>query len=130
MNKTQLVFRHEFLTTLKRKGFIIMTFIVPLIALLAIGAYQVISGTVKPSEEITNIGYVDNLGGFDQYTSQGLIRLVPFSSPDEANKGLDSKDIKEYFVISSDYINTGLINFYTLKKQLSPPPATLAAIKN
>ncbi|OGN99891.1 MAG: hypothetical protein A2Y90_03610 [Chloroflexi bacterium RBG_13_52_12] len=130
MNKTQLVFRHEFLTTLKRKGFIIMTFIVPLIALLAIGAYQVISGTVKPSEEITNIGYVDNLGGFDQYTSQGLIRLVPFSSPDEANKGLDSKDIKEYFVISSDYINTGLINFYTLEKQLSPPPATLAAIKN
>ena len=129
MNKTLLIFRHEFRTMLTRKGFIIMTFIVPLIALLGIGAYQVISGAVKPSEEITSIGYVDNLGGFDQYTSQGNIRLVPFDSSDEANKGLASKDIKEYFIISADYINTGLINFYTLEKQLMPPPATLSAIK-
>jgi ABC-2 type transport system permease protein len=130
MNKTLLIFNHEFRTTLRRTAFIIMTFIVPLIALLGIGAYHVISGAVKPSEEITGIGYVDNLGGFDQYTSQGNIRLVPFNSSDEASKGLVTKDIKGYFVISPDYLNTGLINFYTLEKQLVPPPATLSAIKD
>ena len=45
MNKTSLVFRHEFLHTIKRKGFIIMTLAVPVLALLAIGAFQLISTT-------------------------------------------------------------------------------------
>ena len=107
-----------------------MTFIVPLVALLGIGAYQIISGAIKPSTEITSIGYVDNVGGFNQYTSQDKIKLVPYDSTDGANKALSGKDIKGYFVISPDYLNTGLINFYTLEKQLTPPPETLSAIKN
>jgi ABC-2 type transport system permease protein len=130
MNKTLLIFRHEFRVTIKRTAFIIMTFIVPLIALLAIGAYHVISGAIKPSTEITNIGYIDNLGGFDQYTSQDKIKLVLYDSTDGINKALGSKDIKGYFVISPDYLNNGLINYFTLEKQLAPPPDTLSAIKN
>jgi ABC-2 type transport system permease protein len=130
MNKTTLIFRHEFLNTLKRLAFIIMTFIVPLVALLGIGAYQIISGAIKPSTEITSIGYVDNVGGFNQYTSQDKIKLVPYDSTEGANKALSGKDIKGYFVISPDYLNTGLINFYTLEKQLTPPPETLSAIKD
>jgi ABC-2 type transport system permease protein len=130
MNKTLLIFKHEFLLTLTRIGFIVMTFIVPLIALLGIGAYQIISGAIKPSEKITDIGYVDNVGEFNQYTRQGNIQLVLFDAVDEAKQALASKDIKGYFVISPDYLNTGLINFYTLEKQLIPPPTTLSAIKN
>jgi ABC-2 type transport system permease protein len=129
MNKTLLIFRHEFRTTLTRKAFIIMTFIVPLVALLAIGAYQVISKAVKPSVEITNIGYIDTVGGFDHYTSQNKFALVPYSSTDEANKALGVKDIKGYFVISPDYLAAGVINYFTLEKQLEPPVDTLAAIK-
>ena len=130
MNKTLLIFNHEFRTTLKRTAFIVKTFIVPLIALLAIGAYHVISGAVKPSEEIIRVGYIDNVGGFSQYTSQGKINLVPYDSTDGANQALSGKDIKGYFVISPDYLNTGLINFYTLEKQLTPPPETLSAFKS
>jgi len=129
VNKTQLIFRHEFRTMLARKGFIIITFIVPLIALLGIVAYQAISGAVKPSEEITSIGYIDNVGGFDQYTSQEKIELVPFSYADGANKALSGKDIKGYFIISPDYLNTGLISFYTLEKQLEPPADIISAMK-
>jgi ABC-2 type transport system permease protein len=131
MNKTLLIFRHEFIHTIRRTGFIIMTFIVPLIALLAIGVTQVISGAVKPpvAEEV-KIGYVDNLGGFDQYTRQGNIILVSFATLDDANKALVNSDIQEYFVIPSDYASTGVINRYTLEKQLAAPPATTTAIKN
>lgn len=129
MNKTLLIFNHEFRTTLKRTAFIIMTFIVPLVALLGIGAYQVISGAIKPSTEITTIGYIDHLGGFDQYTSQNKIKMLPYTSPDEANKALGSKDIKGYFIISPDYLNTGLVSYYTLEKQLEPPVDTISAIK-
>jgi ABC-2 type transport system permease protein len=131
MNKTLLIFRHEFLYTIRRTGFIIMTLIVPLIALLAIGVYQVVSGIVKPSaaEEI-KIGYVDKWGGFDQYTRQGNLILVRFDTSDDANKAMVNKDIKEYFVITPDYASTGVMNRYTLEKQLTAPPATIAAIKN
>jgi ABC-2 type transport system permease protein len=131
MNKTLLIFRHEFLSTIKRTGFIIMTFIVPLIALLAIGVTQIISGIMKPSVvEEEKIGYVDKWGGFDRYTSHGNITLVRFDTPDDAIKALVKKDIKEYFVISSDYASTGVINRYTLEKQLIAPPDTMTAIKN
>ncbi len=78
MNKTLLIFRHEFLYTIRRTGFIIMTLIVPLIALLAIGVSQIISGVAKPSAEEIKIGYVDKWGGFDQYTRQGNLTLVSF----------------------------------------------------
>jgi len=131
MNKTLLIFRHEFLQTIKRKGFIIMTLIVPLGALLAIGVYQLVSGIAEPPvEEVTTIGYVDEAGGFDQYTTHGNIELVRFNTPDEATTALINGDIKEYFVIPSDYISTGLINRYTLEKQLGTPSATATVIKN
>ncbi len=130
MNKTLLIFRHEFLHTIKRKGFIIMTLIVPLVALLAIGVLQLVSGIAEPTVEITTIGYVDESGGFQQYTSQGNITLVCFDTSDDATKALVKGDIKEYFVIPSDYVSIGVISRYTLEKQLTAPPATTTAIKN
>jgi ABC-2 type transport system permease protein len=130
MNKTLLIFRHEFFGTIKRVGFIIMTFIVPLLALLGIGAYHIISGAIKPSAEITQIGYVDTVGGFSQATSQGKIELQPLESVDIANQKLASQDIKGYIVISPDYLDTGMMNYYTLEKQLIPPDNIVAAIKN
>jgi len=130
MNKTLLIFRHEFLHTIKRKGFIIMTLIVPLLALLAIGVFQLISGIAKPTVEITTIGYVDESGGFQQYTSQGNITLVCFDTSDDATKALVKGDIKEYFVIPSDYVSIGVISRYTLEKQLDAPGDITAAIKN
>ena len=131
MNKTLLILRHEFLHTIKRRGFIIMTLIVPLIAILAIGVSQLISGIAKPLvPEVTTIGYVDESGGFQQYTKQGNITLVRFDTADEATKALVNGDIEEYFVIPPDYISTGVINRYTLEKQLEAPTDIAAAIKS
>jgi ABC-2 type transport system permease protein len=131
MDKTLLIFRHEFLCTIKRTGFIIMTIIVPLVALLAIGVFQLISGIAEPPvQEVTTIGYVDKSGGFDQYTNQGKITLIRFDTPDEATEALVEGDIKEYFVIPSDYVSIGVISRYTLEKQLVAPTATTTAIKN
>jgi ABC-2 type transport system permease protein len=130
MNKTLLILRHEFGHTVKRRGFIIMTLIVPLIALLLIGVFQLISGVAGPTTEPTNIGYVDELGGFQQYTVQGNITLVRFDTPGGATDALVSGDIGEYFIIPPDYISTGLIDRYTLEKQLAASPTVTAAISN
>ncbi len=131
MNKTFLIFKHEFLNTVNRKGFIIMTLVVPLVALLAIGIYHVASGISKPPPtETEKIGYVDQLGGFDQDTSQGNITLVRYDTADEVNQALVAADIKEYFIIPPDYITSGLIDRYTMQKELYPPPELMTAIND
>jgi ABC-2 type transport system permease protein len=107
-----------------------MTLIVPLVALLAIGVLQLVSGIAKPTVEITTIGYVDESGGFQQYTSQGNIKMVRFNTLSEATQALIQKDIKEYFVIPPDYVSIGVISRYTMQKELMAPPATTTAIKN
>lgn len=131
MNKTLLIFRHEFLHTIKRKGFIIMTLIVPVLAFLAIGVFLLVSKTGQPPEiEVTNIGYVDEVGGFAEYTALGNMELIRFDTTDEATAALINRDVSEYFVIPADYMSTGVINRYTLEKQLETPPSITAVIKN
>jgi len=130
MNKTLLIFRHEFLHAIKRKGFIILTLIVPVLALIGIGVFQLVSTDEPPLVEPVTIGYVDEVGGFDQYTTQGYIELVCFDTPSDATAALINVDVAEYFVIPSDYLSTGVINRYTLERQLETPPAIATGIKN
>jgi len=131
VNKTLLIFRHEFLNTIKKKGFIIMTLIVPVLALIGIGVFHlVLTVSGPPVVEITTIGYVDEAGGFDQYTTQGYIELVPFDTQDDATAALINDDVAEYFVIPADYMATGVINRYTLARELETPPHVATAIKD
>jgi len=130
MNKTLLIFRHEFRHTVKRTGFIVLTLVPPLLALLGIGVFHIVSGITRPPAEVTKIGYVDEVGGFDQFTTQGNITLVPFDTTEAATEALVVEDIKEYFVIPSDFISTGIIRRYTTQRELRPPPATAAAIRD
>jgi ABC-2 type transport system permease protein len=130
MNKTLLIFRHEFLHMIKRKAFIILTLIVPVLALIGIGVFQLVSTDEPPIVETVTIGYVDEAGGFDQYTTQGYIELFRFDTPGDATAALINGDVAEYFVIPSDYLSTGAINRYTLERQLETPPAIAAGIKN
>jgi ABC-2 type transport system permease protein len=130
MNKTLLIFRHEFLTTIKRKGFIVMTLALPVIALLAVGISYILSETAKPPVmETTTIGFVDEEGGFNQFRTQRNINLIPFDTRDAATQALTRGDIKEYFVISREYSSSGAIDRYTLEKQLAAPGDVVAAIK-
>jgi ABC-2 type transport system permease protein len=126
-----LIFRHEFFRTIKRVGFLIMTFIVPALALLGIGIFHLVTEIVTPSEiEEETIGYVDQVGGFDAYTAQGIIHFVRYETQEIATGALLDKTLAEYFVIPPDYLSTGLIDRYTLEKQVETPPSKAAAIRN
>ena len=84
----------------------------------------------EPSiQEITTIGYVDEVGVFDDQTDQGLIKLVPFASREDATQAMVRRDVAEYIIIPSDYLSTGTIQRYTLEKELNTPPVTAAMIK-
>ena len=75
----------------------------------------------RPPAEITKIGYVDESGGFGQFTTQGSIQFVLFDSAEAATQALVNKDIKEYFVIPADYSSTGVINRFTTQREVTPP---------
>ena len=47
MNKTFLIFKHEVFKQSKRTGFIILTLALPVLALLAIGIFQVYQGLLS-----------------------------------------------------------------------------------
>jgi ABC-2 type transport system permease protein len=116
---------------IKRLGYIIMTLIIPMGVLIAIGVFQLISVSERPQEiEMRTIGYVDEAGGFGRYIIQDAIELVRFDSQDDATAALVSNEISEYFVIPEDYRATGVIKRFTLEKEVETPTAISSAIRN
>jgi len=133
MNKTILILKHEFGQTIKRKSFIIMTLAFPLIVLLIIGIYQIVQGIDTPpalDEEVT-IGYIDEVGGFDDYINQsGGITFVVYQTEEKATGALLAEDISEYFIIPLDYVSEGVVTRYTLEKEVEPPDEIQWAMKS
>jgi ABC-2 type transport system permease protein len=130
MNKTLLVLQHEFRNTLKRRAFILLTLAFPLLGLLGIGIYQIVTSTEQPPAETIEIGYVDDVGTFNYYTEQYLVDLLPYENTDQATEALLDGDIEEYFVIPSDYIESGVISRFTLETEIEPPGNTVASIRD
>jgi ABC-2 type transport system permease protein len=125
------MFKHEFLQAIKGIGYIILTLIVPLLVILAIGSYKLVTTLIEPSvEDVTIIGYVDEVGIFSDQTDQGLIRLVPYATSEDATRALVNKEISEYIVIPANYTSAGTIQRFTLAKELVPPPVTTYVIKS
>jgi ABC-2 type transport system permease protein len=120
MNKISTIFKHEFLVTVKRKSFIIMTIAFPLLGILGIGAYQIIQGTggAPPVVETIDVGYVDNTGLFSNYTEYENVALI--AQPDEttAFNAMTDSEIQQYFVIPDDYLSGGVIVMYSLEREL------------
>ena len=128
MNKTLLILRHEFVTLVKRKGFVIMTLVFPLIGFAAIGIYMIVQGIDTGARDLPIIGYVDEIGGFSEYTMQGDLAFIPFNSQDEATDALLAEEIDEYFVIPAGYLEQGIVGRYVLEKELEVPNETRSAM--
>jgi len=127
--RTGQILRHEFLHTIKKKGFIILTLAIPALVLLGIGIIKVASSVASPPATVTQIGYVDHIGGFDPLYEVARIELIRMESADAATRALIEGEIDEYFVIPADYVATGTVARYTLGKELAPPPSVASAIE-
>ncbi|MFC1926795.1 ABC transporter permease [Chloroflexota bacterium] len=129
MSKTLTVLKHEFLTTLKRKSFILITIAFPLLALLGYGIYTGVQHWYNPGvAEEENIGCVDYTGTFDEYTSQFGATIVLYPGEEEAREALFAEGIGEYFVIPQDYLYTGSIIRYTTEREMELPTETINRI--
>jgi ABC-2 type transport system permease protein len=131
MNKTLLVLKHEFRKIVRSKTFIILTLALPLLVILGFGIYKGVQEWYHPgAPEEVKIGYVDEVGTFDEYTNQGDVLFVLYQSEDAAKQALLDKGVKEYFVISPDYLSTGLITRYTQAREAQPSEKTREQISD
>ena len=131
MNKTLLILKHEFRKIVRSKTFIILTLALPLLVILGFGIYKGVQEWYHPgAPEEVKIGYVDEIGTFDEYTNQGDVLFVLYQSEDAAKQALLTKEIKEYFVISPDYLSTGLITRYTQAREAQPSEKTRGQISD
>jgi ABC-2 type transport system permease protein len=125
VKKTLTILRHEFKQTLKRKAFIIMTVALPLVLILGYGIYQAVQHWYEPGEpQEVKIGYVDETGMFDEYTTQQDIIFILYPGEEKARDALLAGEIEEYFIIPADYISSGYIVRYTTKSEFEVPDST------
>lgn len=125
MNRFLLIFKHEFMRKIKSASFIILTLSVPVLALLGIGIFNLTKSLLEePEEVVTAIGYVDEVGTFEDHTDMEVTEILPFASREDANQSLARGEIAEYFVIPEDYLSMRVIQRYTLKNEASTPALT------
>ncbi len=131
MNKMLVILGREFRGTLFRKGFLITTLALPILGLLAILIFQVVSAVDRPEKaQIQKIGYIDRAGIASGNLIQGQIELAAYENANVATSDLVSGIVREYFVIPENYLETGEITRYSLKTDLETPADSLKAMRD
>jgi len=123
MKKTGIIARHEFITTIRRISYILLTLSFPVLGLLGMLIYMGVAnwGGEGALPEELKIGYVDNTGIFNDYTSPDGAVFIVYDTNDEAREALFTEELNEYFIIPEDYVETGLIARYTTERELEQP---------
>ncbi len=131
MDKIIRVIKHEFIRLVRQKGYIIISLLFPILSFAAIGGYQIFQNiSAEEEDEITKVGYVDQIGGFIDTSQITEIDLIQYTTPDEATVALIAEDIDEFFVVTPDYVSTGQIDRFTLKRELEMSGTVRYEIRN
>ncbi|GAB1420852.1 ABC transporter permease [Anaerolineales bacterium] len=119
------IFRYDFLRFFKRKGYLFMTFGLPLIAFALFFGYQFI--LANPAEEgpsaleqdnpmspsaIQSAAYVDHTGKLNSIPDKLKSILQVYDSEAEAQAALEAGDISVYYVFAEDYFDTSDVKAY------------------
>jgi ABC-2 type transport system permease protein len=112
MSKWRIIAKHEYLTNIKRKEFLFVTFGIPLFIIAILGISFILIGVGGHDEE-NKIGYVDRTGLFDSSN------LTKYNDEELARKDLLENKITNYFVIPENYTATGKIIIFSSKKNFA-----------
>lgn len=109
-----------------------MTLAFPLLALLGIGVYQIVSNISAPAPvtETIKVGYIDGIGQFNDYTNQPGVELIPYKTESEAKTALLEETLNEYLIIPPDYLTTGVVVRYTLEREMDAPEEVQKAVRD
>jgi ABC-2 type transport system permease protein len=104
VNKAWIVARHEFLTTVRRVWFVVVTFVLPLVfGGLVFGMTRIAQQAVEESTAAVrgkDLGYVDHWGGL--LRREGFRK---FETEEAAKAALVAKTIGSYLVVPKNYLD-------------------------
>jgi len=130
MKKTWIIVRHEFTASIRRISYILLTISFPVLGMMGILIYMGVTqwGGEGPPPEDLRIGYVDETRMFDEYTNQDGVVFILYDTSDDAREALFGEEVREYFTIPENYLETGLIDRYTTERELELPAKTMALV--
>ena len=117
MNKLITIFLFEFLSTVRRRLYLIMVAAFPIGLLTLILIVRVVSAVQaedEPGGPGKVRGYVDQWGRLPAELPAGQ-PLRPYGGEEDALSALLDKQIKSYFVVPSDYVRTGIVQEYSTR---------------
>jgi ABC-2 type transport system permease protein len=116
------VFQFDFRQQARRRAYLIMTFVVPVLLVVGVLGLQVYTdwraareadapAEETPEETVGQVGYVDLSGAFE---SPGMYRtaLTRYESEEAALAALRAGEIVTVYVVPADYMETGAIRRY------------------
>lgn len=150
-----MIAKYEFLKTIKRKEFILMTLGFPLFFILIMLVPFLLAGTSSPED--LNLGYIDRSNSFefpDEITVRGsmifsngipgvannqeldgtnneknpIIKFTQYSDVAKAKQDLGSGTLSGYLIIPEDYIKTGIVESYVMGKGTDIPHKELSEL--
>jgi len=114
-----LVLRHEFVTTIQRQSFLLASIGMPLVALVLFGILPALGNRASSTGEHASASAAVELRREGFYDASGLIEELPTSIPagalqafpdeESARQALRAGLIEVYYLIPTDYIETGQI---------------------
>jgi ABC-2 type transport system permease protein len=119
---TFLVMRQEIFATLRRWGFVIFAFVLPIllgVIAIVIAAFNNRPGADPGEEEVADTtglqGFVDPAGWIRELPQAGPAAIY-IEYPDEgaALDALEGEEIDGYFVIAEDYVDSGDLTYVSL----------------
>lgn len=122
MSKTWTVFKHELITTVTRRSFLLTLILLPLIpgliigvmSLLGEGQTQTVQDFFAPtSQTASQKGYVDQAGliqSMPTWLPEGM--LIPYPNQASAQADIIAGKIGAYYVIPPNYIESGEVAYY------------------
>jgi ABC-2 type transport system permease protein len=112
MSKWTTIAKHEYLTNIKRKEFLFVTFGIPLFMFATMGISFLFMG-LGSQDEVLKIGYIDRTGLFE------TANFTKYMDEELARKDLLENNLTNYFVIPENYTATGRILIYSSRKNFA-----------
>jgi len=114
MNKTWLVFIHEYKRHVQKKSFLFGVLSMPLMVVVIVGIGLL---TVWLEFNQAPVGYIDPNHLIDhpiQVPEKPMelfhhVEILPMESEEEAKAALEDQTIQAYFILSDDYLSTGQV---------------------
>lgn len=128
MNKIWIVLKNEFIKTVTRRSFLLVLILVPLVPALILGGISLftddeietpeidvdLNGIIPPDIDVdVQDGYVDQAGIIMEIPIWiAEDRLISFESETLARDAVQTGQIRGFFVIHQDYLETGSVSYY------------------